>query len=84
MDPLTIEIIKAVGPPGVFSVLLWVLLREQLRASREESQKERDRNDANIAAERTRNDASLAVHWAKMDGLKNAFEQAKCRYTAQE
>ena len=91
MDPGTIKLFETFGIPAGFCVLLWILHRDQLRASREDAtkeraenslnmQKERDANAASAKDERDRNDAILTRFWSKLDRLVETVELAKCRY----
>lgn len=70
MDPTILELIKYLGPPGVFAVLTWVLLREQMKNAREDAKDLLRRSDANQQA------FTLAVN-----SLSEALRKAECRFT---
>lgn len=69
MDPLTHALVN-LGGGFITAAVLFVLLRDQLRAHREE-----------MAAERERADVNLLATLTKLDKLTDAFELARCRYS---
>lgn len=70
MDPTFFELLKYLGPPGVFSVLTWLLLRDQLKNSREDAKE----------LLKSSNENQLKFTQAVV-GLTDALRKAECRFT---
>lgn len=72
MDPFTAALVNLGGGFALAAAVL-MLHREALKAFREE-----------MATERARNDANLTTFWAKLDGLRESVDEAKCRASVQQ
>lgn len=75
---------RVLGPSFAAPLMLWILLREVMKGHREDSAKDRERADKNVAEERTRADAradkNAERHAGEVKALHDLLKEAKCNF----